>query len=640
MTNVPILFNGKPLGTADLLNSAGFYLPGTLATVATTGNYTDLASKPPFTVAGSTTTLTGAYAVTGASALQAITGTTLYLSSGCEVGFLNLRGSQVINLGSDQSKASSAGYLGYQTLTSGAVDLVGAGTAVGSRTIKLWDNVTVPGTLTVAGAASAGGLSSTGLVVNAPQSAGTGAISIINPSLGVNSVHSLTMGQGSTNYNLAQLTFNYAASGSTSNNMTLGLYGFSQPLQIYANQVAVNAPLSVTGNATVGGTLAVTGSMTGGSLVVPGTSRLTGQLIVGDTVEQNSIRAMTCLYNMGTSSAKYITLGQSATSLNSAELCFYYSGSGSTSNYVSLGMNALTGLQVFGSGLVQVNNGLSMTGLTSWPTPGATSGLTWGSGPYSKIVDDGDLRICTDDNMHFFCGLTSSSNGTEVMTLTTSAVTHRINTCITGSNVINLGSDVTKETSAGRIGYQTFTAGALDIVGAGTATPRTIKLWDNVTVNGNVTAGPGTLGPMICMYWGSSTVAAGSALSLGGSEPGNPSQYGANFTGGLAPRSTGGDTITWNRLRFIFRAVNPNMGPSTSGAATNNQFQLVEQNFNYGGTNNGAQFGGNDSATYRGYVTYVSPFVSLISTDVPWYQIKVVSSTSVLFGPVYCQFST
>lgn len=69
--------------------------------------------------------------------------------------------------------------------------------------------------------------------------------------------------------------------------------------------------------------------------------------------------------------------------------------------------------------------GVSQTGLTSWPTAGASSGLTWGAGPYSNIVDDGDLRICTDDNMHFFCGLTGSSNGTEVLTLTTSAITNR-----------------------------------------------------------------------------------------------------------------------------------------------------------------------------------------------------------------------
>jgi hypothetical protein len=45
-------------------------------------------------------------------------------------------------------------------------------------------------------------------------------------------------------------------------------------------------------------------------------------------------------------------------------------------------------------------------------------GIHWGSG-YSRIYDDGDLRICTDDTMHFHTGsLSASSPGTERITLT------------------------------------------------------------------------------------------------------------------------------------------------------------------------------------------------------------------------------
>lgn len=39
---------------------------------------------------------------------------------------------------------------------------------------------------------------------------------------------------------------------------------------------------------------------------------------------------------------------------------------------------------------------------------------------------------------------------------------------------------------AGKISYGAFTPGALDIIGGGTSTPRTIKLWDNVIVNNNL----------------------------------------------------------------------------------------------------------------------------------------------------------
>ena len=174
----------------------------------------------------------------------------------------------------------------------------------------------------------------------------------------------------------------------------------------------------------------------------------------------------------------------------------------STSYPYSLGMNSSTmWYSVPGGSFHQllVNNtevmrvtagGVSQTGLISWPVSGASSGMTWGPGPYSKIVDDGDLRICTDDNMHIHCGLTSSSNGTEVMTMTNSAITNRVQVAVTGSNVVNFGSDVSKTGSAGNIGYQTYTPGALDIVGAGTANnQRNIKLWDNVTIPGTLTCG-------------------------------------------------------------------------------------------------------------------------------------------------------
>ena len=63
---------------------------------------------------------------------------------------------------------------------------------------------------------------------------------------------------------------------------------------------------------------------------------------------------------------------------------------------------------------------------------------------------------------------------------------------VLGSNVLNFGSNLTKQIDAGKIGYGTFTPGALDIIGAGTST-RTIKLWDNVIVNGGLTASGGTV---------------------------------------------------------------------------------------------------------------------------------------------------
>ena len=60
----------------------------------------------------------------------------------------NVTGASVINMGSNVSgKETNAGKIGYQMTTAGTLDIYGAGTTAGSRNIKLWDNVTLPGTL-------------------------------------------------------------------------------------------------------------------------------------------------------------------------------------------------------------------------------------------------------------------------------------------------------------------------------------------------------------------------------------------------------------------------------------------------------------------------------------------------------------
>lgn len=63
------------------------------------------------------------------------------------------------------------------------------------------------------------------------------------------------------------------------------------------------------------------------------------------------------------------------------------------------------------------------------------------------------------------------------------------NLSLVGSSTFEFGAGVAgKESNAGKIGYATFTPGALDIVGAGTNfNGRTVQLWDQVHV-GNYNA--------------------------------------------------------------------------------------------------------------------------------------------------------
>ena len=55
------------------------------------------------------------------------------------------------------------------------------------------------------------------------------------------------------------------------------------------------------------------------------------------------------------------------------------------------------------------------------------------------------------------------------------------------TNILEFGAGVTKQIDAGKIGYEKFTPGALDIVGAGTDDgARNIVLWDNIWVPNNI----------------------------------------------------------------------------------------------------------------------------------------------------------
>ena len=73
---------------------------------------------------------------------------------------------------------------------------------------------------------------------------------------------------------------------------------------------------------------------------------------------------------------------------------------------------------------------------------------------------------------------------------------------ITMNNVIQFGVGITKETNAGKIGYQ-FASTNLDIVGAGTVNgQRGIRLWDRVGINTN----PTTTNVNECLYLGGDIV--------------------------------------------------------------------------------------------------------------------------------------
>jgi uncharacterized coiled-coil protein SlyX len=91
-----------------------------------------------------------------------------------------------------------------------------------------------------------------------------------------------------------------------------------------------------------------------------------------------------------------------------------------------------------------------------------------------------------------------TTNNVGIGTITPLAKLHIAgNVKIDGNNTLEFGAGVAgKEASAGKIGYQTFTPGTLDIVGAGTGANRRIKFWNEGGVEFNGSVGIGYANPI------------------------------------------------------------------------------------------------------------------------------------------------
>ena len=152
------LFTGEPRGTKASMGDNSTWLATTSFVVSTLANLVGAAPSTLDTLAELATALGNdanfsATVVTaiGLKADSAATTASLALKANLTgadfTGYCSISGQNYLQFGSGIARESSAGRMGY-TLFSDAFDIVGAGTASGSRNVKIWDNLEVPGTLT------------------------------------------------------------------------------------------------------------------------------------------------------------------------------------------------------------------------------------------------------------------------------------------------------------------------------------------------------------------------------------------------------------------------------------------------------------------------------------------------------------
>ncbi|MCB9761849.1 MAG: hypothetical protein H6739_18610 [Alphaproteobacteria bacterium] len=412
---------------------------------------------------------------------------TIHVTDNSERRGLAIGGAKVIELGAGISgKQQDAGKIGYGTWTVGALDIIGAGTSGSNRSIKLWSE----GGLTVAGPTTI----SHGLTVQQGD-----ANRVV--SLAIQGTKAIELGAGENKG--GDTTAGRIGCRLWSDGLDIigiGTSGSTRQVMIHAQgRLDILGPTHASGDVNV-----ATDANVGGNLNVTGLTKVDGvlELSGGDDAShglvfnRNHADQAYIRWDNNTSAQKLIIgIEDDASDL----LVLRQDGS----DRVTIGSN-----KVRLHSLVQADDNMTVAGtLTVSENVTFAKGLNVGQTSnvgYGSVTNDGNDMVV---NGQFAAG---GSGGAAMYSLSIGMdaqnnqegrlyVNKRIYVAdnseavglsLAGKKAIELGAGVSgKQADAGKIGYGTFTAGVLDIVGGGTdGTNRKIKLWaeGGVETTGNV----------------------------------------------------------------------------------------------------------------------------------------------------------
>jgi hypothetical protein len=309
-------------------------------------------------------------------------------------GTLGISGTNVIEFGSGiVGKESNAGKIGYQTFTTGCLDVVGAGTSTTDRRVRIWDKLGVgtnpaDTTLQVSGTGSFTG--SVGIGTTTPRAildvSGDIITSWSNSRIGTqfNTTSSGYYLGMITNVSTRELYLDAQSSdvgGSGAIILRTGS-GPAERVRIDKDGQMANA---VTGNTLYNLKFVNTASHidnnAGEVFLFTG---FQGHLAIGRNETRNSTTANLCLGVASTEEAQII----STKTDNSGYMPMSFASSQYTFTSGNIGVKRTTAPY---SGINFTNDG---------------TGISWGtsSTSFSRIFDDAQLRIVTDDNMYFYTG--------------------------------------------------------------------------------------------------------------------------------------------------------------------------------------------------------------------------------------------
>lgn len=158
------------------------------------------------------------------------------------------------------------------------------------------------------------------LLGDSTDNASNRIISALDSGLAVGSAKYITLGRSATTNNQLEIYWKNVGTGLSTNYGSISVFGIADVLNVFANgqvSIATSTPLSST------------------KFDINGITR-TSKLLVGDSTDTN--RLISALDStMAVNSARFISLGQSNSFGNQAEISFSYAGAGSSSNSLNFG---------------------------------------------------------------------------------------------------------------------------------------------------------------------------------------------------------------------------------------------------------------------------------------------------------------
>jgi UDP-3-O-[3-hydroxymyristoyl] glucosamine N-acyltransferase len=304
--------------------------------------------------------------------------------------------------------------------------------STGGLYISTWSQPLINGTSTPQGAYMGWNYSNGGGETNFVNCKGTGG--------GGFNFYNIATGASSTFPNPV-VTITGVGDASFNGNVTIGgtlkVYQLQTTAVINTVVVSTKYSLLVSEDSSFNGNISIMGtqnstSTTNGALTVSGGAGIANNLYVGGGLNVASGSTLSGALSAGAStlSSLSVTTGSTlsgALSAGATTLSSLSVTNGSTLAALNVGNITTTGYMVFPSATA-TNGGINFA-------TGTNTGLTWGAN-YSRIYDDGDLRICTDDTMHFHRGSTGTL--VETMSISSAGVVSILAT--TTSNATNVGA--------------------------------------------------------------------------------------------------------------------------------------------------------------------------------------------------------